>query len=304
MQRVSELSKENHSNRKSSSSSCSEFFSDRKKYFEKDGYDELEFLIQYSPTLEELGKFFGKTRERMRQVLKEKGLHEKWKKERIKRAENKKKMIKMLLDTIYLLGIKKYGIVFQKAAEYNCSRRFERNISFPQLIDLFDIYYKSKKYGETPSLYEISEKIGISAQSIGRILKKVGERPFHEGNFGHRFKDRENEILYKAANIETKLSFNDIREILERFYGIKCSNSALLKRSYKKRNNCLSCMGYPEANISYTKALDLLDAVEAGFTKDEAKEYAGIKTDRAYYFILSHKDEIREEIEKFIRSII
>ncbi|MEM7817079.1 MAG: hypothetical protein QXZ20_04145 [Candidatus Aenigmatarchaeota archaeon] len=303
MQRVSELSKKSYI-KKGSYPKSSEILSNRKKYFEKDGYDELEFLIQYSPTLEELGKFFGRTRERMRQVLKEKGLHEKWKKERIKRAENKKKMIKMLLDTIYLFGIKKYGIVFQKAAEYNCSRRSERNISFPQLIDLFDIYYKSKKYGETPSLYEISEKIGISAQSIGRILKKVGERPFHEGNFGHRFKDYEKEVIYRAANTETKLSHSDMSNILKRIYGIKCSANELSKRSNKKRNSCLKCMGYPEANISYTKALDLLDAVEAGFTKDEAKEYAGIKTDRAYYFILSHKDEIKEEIEKFIRSII
>ncbi|MEM7826875.1 MAG: hypothetical protein QXQ40_01480 [Candidatus Aenigmatarchaeota archaeon] len=270
----------------------------------KDKYEGLELLIEYAPTLGEMGRYYGKTRERMRQVLKEKGLHEKWKRERTKRAEKRREMMRRLAETIYLVALKRSDIAFQKASEYYY--KFSRTISLSSLIDFFERYYSAKGAGKRMSLKMLSEPFEISISTASRILKKVKEEPLYYKNKKaerKRIRNDELEIINRALNIDTRLSFSDISKILENVYGIRCNRMTLNRRAKFRRKRCFKKFGYPEGDISYAKAMDLLDALDAGLQKEEAMEYAGIKTEKAYNFILSHKDEIKEEIKKFISAI-
>lgn len=133
------------------------------------------------------------TRETIRKYIIRTGQYGKWKKAKRSnrdKIEQEKIQRKNILEQIasQINEIARQKVPEEDRLAYDKADfvyRHTNAYSFDELFSLFKAYYDAKKNHEKKTLEELSEECGIFFVTIGRLLKKAGEKPFYE-TFGKR----------------------------------------------------------------------------------------------------------------------
>lgn len=264
-------------------------------------------------TLEEIGEHYGGvTRERARQILEKEGLHAKWKKARERYKQMGKNTLKQLaeklagklyFDFVEKTKEKPFPKAYQKALEYRFNRKSVKTYSFDSLVEFFEGYYLAKERGEKLSLEELGKPSGISPQSTGRILEEVGEESLYGARERKLLTKEQIRFVERAIKSSARLNYIAMGKIAKDSKGWEIPYYIFVQRALKrkiKRDAPIAIhLGFRKGKVSLPSSIDLFEALDAGFSKEEAMEYAGIRTDRAFETVLSRRKEIEEEISKF-----
>lgn len=130
------------------------------------------------------------SRERIRQYIVRTNQYEKRikaKKSKRDKREQEKIERKNILEQIasQINGIARQKVPEEDKLAYDKADfvyRHTNAYSFDELFSLFKAYYDAKENNEKKTLEELSEECGILFVTIGRLLKKAGEKPFYEAN--------------------------------------------------------------------------------------------------------------------------
>lgn len=314
-----------------------------KQNFKKRKYEGIEkFVENGSFTLRKIGEIYGVSKERIRQVLEDRGLHERYLEIRTagryykEAVEEGKTIIQMarergikishvrealrkfnlwddyeknsvaakLANAIALIAMEKAKS--DKAAEKTLEYLFRRRntpYNFDTLYSFFKRYYRAKEAGERVSIDKLIEGLDIPPVNSYKILREVGEKTLARPNRKKvkRLTKEQKELVDRAIEVNTRLSANDIGRIL----GIP--SYVILRRMSLKGIKSENKRGigflWEEGTISYSKAMDLYEALDAGFSKDKAAEYANIRTEKGFELALKHREEVEKEVKRFMREL-
>lgn len=209
----------------------------------------------------------------------------------------RKDSLKDLAETIYLISLKKAekSRPLRKALERHYKKKTHKT-SFESIVSLFEAYYEAKDSGEKLSLMELGERCGISFTQVGMILKEAEEKPLYGARERKLLSEEGNRLAETAIMIESNLSYKDMGKI------IGVPSYVLHERASRiGKKHPWTSIAHPA--LTYSKAIDLFEALDAGFSKEDAMQYAQISSIRAYEIALARRRNIEREVYEFRKKI-
>ena len=274
-------------------------------------YEGLETFVLVGWSQTKIADHFCVSKERIRQVINARGLHDQWEvADKEKRAHEKQHLlqerqtlVRLLYQTVMQRA--KQDQAMEKALTYYFHLHHPRKESFlPKYYALFQAYYHAQNRGKKLSLHQLAEQSDLSPVYIGSILKVVGEEAMFGSIKRHTLTSTEKNIVHRAITCNTSLSFTEIEQItginrwvfhqIARRYGIQTRD--------QNRSRIYTYIPGKES-ITFSKALHLYEALDAGFTQHEAMAYADIKTDKGYTFTLEQRTEVEWEVTRFKKAV-
>lgn len=274
-------------------------------------YARLESLAAQGRTLEEIGQAFGHVREWARQAMEHYGLQEirmRERKEVLQRnreqRNQKKEKQKEHQETIQLLGQALGRIAFQKARTrgekaaltyyHSLQQHNTQSYSLSMLVRFYTAYYRARGSRKKRSLDSLASSIGLHASEGGKLLKCVGEEPLYGKITQRRYTIREQQMLERSRNLSTFLPDN----VLGKMMGVP---SYMVSRRREIKRTPFSFPGvagdHPD-RPTILHALEFYDAQDAGFTREDAMQYAGITTEKTCHAMLATRTRIEDEVRR------
>lgn len=264
---------------------------------DKKKLDGLERLIENDfLELKDIGEIYDVSHETVRNRLKERNLYKKYKKYRS--SEYRKSIYEKLTQSLNSLALKKAegNKPAERALEYRLTHNRKAIRNYEKLQTLFNEYYQAKERGEKKSTQELGDLVGINQNTALKIIKEVDEEPLNKKT---KLSKSEREITEKAIETETDLNFKD----MEYLTGIPWYNFSYYAENKNEDREHDLIFDNLYDKITYRKTMDLFEALEADFTKEEAKEYAEIETEEGYQFIMENKERVISEVNKFLEEV-
>ena len=196
------------------------------------------------------------------------------------------------------------GPAAEKAVRYHLRNRNHGNINkaigLKRLLGLFTDYYHAKEQGKLVSLEELGKPYNIFYVSVGQIFKRADVEPLHGSLDRHVIPRHKKEALDRA--IDLLLAVSDIAYFLE----IPHSFSKQFWHHRKKQGYHYTIFklyrggGKGPEFTHYRHASKIYEALDAGFTEEEACEYAGTKgrtlSQKAFAYVINHRNELETTI--------
>lgn len=262
------------------------------------------------------------TRERMRQYLIGTGQYNAWqqrrdayeiklKDEKIELNNAQQQLVDLMLAYLWKKAVDE-GPAMEKAVMYHLKNRNRGNkeyeaINLKRLIGLFTDYYTAKEQGKQLSLEELGKPYSIFFTNVRYILKAVGEESMYGVLDRHitpawkkQALQRGKDLAISASQIAYFLDISDhvAHQNLKR-YGRKGIPVDKWLVQFGNRKNL--------ETIQYKHASQLYEALDVGFSREEARIYAGRRdkplSENALAYILDHRQEIEPVLVNAIRVL-
>lgn len=269
--------------------------------YRKHDLEQITEIVERGPSLAEIGKELGGlTRERARQILKRRGLHNQWvraKETRQKKQEtHNKQIMDKLPELLSVLEQRKTQLLEtitwpeRKAAEYLWSAgRTDYRMNYDTLVDFFSRYELSVSREERTTLAEFSDQTGLLFTTIASILRKSGlktlNKPFIEKRIllSHKEKSMINRCKKAYMPCTDLAYFTGLRSYLisQKTQGEKIPVKKLTAKFFWE--------------LKYRTAFEVYEARHLKFKKSEISGLLDIHNSTMDY-ALQHQREIKETI--------
>lgn len=281
--------------------------------------ERVQAYIEQGLSVAEIASRFNVSRQNIDYYLRKHNLHNQWKTVRDRRKQEQHEMQaeergqrQHLVSLLAQMTLQKAqgDKALEKATQYALSlRRYDiRPSTFNQYYRLFQEYYTAQERGEKRSVMELAEASDISVTHISNILRAVGEAPMYYGAIQrHPLTPQQKQLIRKTFTIKTSLPYTILAQIIgvqPHHFTFSYYRQGRKKKQPSPTRLCqVGFLGAGGEVISHTSAFDLYAAVNAGFTKEEAMEYAGIKTDNGYDAALAKRKKAEREVRKVKRAL-
>ncbi len=270
-------------------------------------YEGLEALVEQGVSQAAIARHFDVTREMVRKLINNReGLRKKFEAARDKRKETekegKKQQRQILVSFLYqsVMQRAKQDPAMEKAVQYYFSRCYTPSFgSLERYYALFQAYDHARNKEKKLSVNELAKKSGVHASSVGRILKTVGEKPMYGMKDRHALTSYEKKIVQNAIRMDTQLGYREMETITGISWFVFNQTARREGIQHARARNLLYQNLNQNEKVTYKKALDLYEALDAGFSAAEARAYAGIKTDKGYAIALEKRTDLEAKVTRF-----
>ncbi|GEM_PF-2178658 len=192
----------------------------------------------------------------------------------------------------------------EKAVQYYFSRRYTpASGSLERYYALFQVYDHAQNKGKKLSVNELAKKSGISFPHVSRILKTVGEEPMYGMKDRHVLTSREKKIVQNAIRMDTLLGYKEMETVTGISWFVFNRTAHREGIQHARARNLLYENFNQNEKVTYKKALDLYEALDAGFSAAEARAYADIKTDKGYAIALEKRTDLEAKVAQFKQHV-
>lgn len=220
-------------------------------------------------------------------------------------AQSRTASIETLAATLTLAG---YALAENPAEAQaylysSCHMSFPQAIPLPVLVSFYQNFNSLKGRGERASLAELARPFGMSPEHAGRLLDFAGEKPCNGARERHALTPEQQELVGRALQIETSMPYAALGKI------IRIPSDPLRKRAARAGIRKTAVFHFPDVpvyrrdRLTVAKALDLYEALDAGFSEEDAREYAGIATETTYQAALKSRLFIEGEVGR-VRELL